>query len=148
MSNRALTGKKLRELEAQEEAEEKEESLFGGVGSNFVQYIPVVGQFLSAGNKILGAMGYKGKSGGGVFGSGDSISPYLGGGGKKEPWKVAVGDWDNVSGSVFGLEKGGQIKPKAKKRKSKRVVRGVGVAKRGYGKATYSKKMYQEIINV
>ena len=145
MSKRQLSSKKLRELEEEREEEEEEdegESLAGGVGSNFVQYIPVVGQFLSAGNKILGAMGYEGKSGGGVFGSGDSISPYLGGGGKKEPWKVAVGDWDNVSGSVFGLEKGGQIKPKAKKRKSKRVVRGVGVAKRGYGKATYSKKMY------
>ena len=145
MSKRQLSSKKLRELEEEREEEEEEdegESLAGGVGSNLVGLIPVVGQFLSAGNKILGAMGIEGKSGGGVFGSGDSISPYLGGGGKKEPWKVAVGDWDNVSGSVFGLEKGGQIKPKAKKRKSKRVVRGVGAAKRGYGKATYSKKMY------
>ena len=39
-------------------------------------------------------------------------------------------------------KEGGQIKSKVKKRKSKRVVRGVGAAKRGYGKATYSKKMY------
>ena len=35
---------------------------------------------------------------------------------------------------------GGQVKKKTKKKK--RVVRGVGAAKRGYGKATYSKKMY------
>ena len=41
-----------------------------------------------------------------------------------------------------GFKEGGQIKSKVKKRKSKRVVRGVGAAKRGYGKATYSKKMY------
>ena len=138
MSNRALTGKKLRELEAQEEAEEKEESLFGGVGANFVQYIPVVGQFLAAANTIFKSP----KSGKGMFGSGDAIEPYLGGKGEKEDWKVALGDWDDVSGTIFGLEKGGQIKSKAKKRKSKRVVRGVGAAKRGYGKATYSKKMY------
>ena len=38
------------------------------------------------------------------------------------------------------LKEGGQIKKKTKKKK--RVVRGVGAAKRGYGKATYSKKMY------
>jgi len=40
------------------------------------------------------------------------------------------------------VKDGGRLNSKAKKRKSKRVVRGVGVAKRGYGKATYSKKMY------
>jgi hypothetical protein len=40
------------------------------------------------------------------------------------------------------VKEGGRLNSKAKKRKSKRVVRGVGVAKRGYGKATYSKKMY------
>jgi alkanesulfonate monooxygenase SsuD/methylene tetrahydromethanopterin reductase-like flavin-dependent oxidoreductase (luciferase family) len=39
------------------------------------------------------------------------------------------------------MEEGGQIKKKTKK-KNKRYVRGVGAAKRGYGKATYSKKMY------
>ena len=42
---------------------------------------------------------------------------------------------------VFGLEEGGQIKKKPKKKK-KRYVRGCGAAKRGFGKATYSKKMY------
>ena len=52
------------------------------------------------------------------------------------------------AGSFGGFKEGGQIKkktetkPKPKKRKSKRVVRGVGKAKRGYGKATYSKRMY------
>ena len=38
------------------------------------------------------------------------------------------------------FKEGGQIKKKTKKKK--RVVRGVGAAKRGYGKATYSNKMY------
>lgn len=38
-------------------------------------------------------------------------------------------------------EEGGQIKKKTKKKK-KRYVRGCGAAKRGFGKATYSKKMY------
>ena len=42
---------------------------------------------------------------------------------------------------AFGLEEGGQIKKKTKKKK-KRYVRGCGAAKRGFGKATYSKKMY------
>jgi len=37
---------------------------------------------------------------------------------------------------------GGQIKKKTTTKKKKRVLRGVGAAKRGYGKATYSKKMY------
>ena len=52
------------------------------------------------------------------------------------------------SGGGGGFKEGGQIKkktetkPKPKKRKNKRVVRGVGAAKRGYGKATYSKRMY------
>ena len=52
------------------------------------------------------------------------------------------GSMDRYSGGEYslGYKKGGSIK-KAKKKK-KRVVRGVGAAKRGYGKATYSKKMY------
>jgi|5_EtaG_2_1085323.scaffolds.fasta_scaffold20926_5 hypothetical protein len=41
---------------------------------------------------------------------------------------------------AVGFKEGGQIKKKTKKKK--RVVRGVGAAKRGYGKATYSNKMY------
>ena len=44
------------------------------------------------------------------------------------------------------LQDGGQIaskiETKAKPKAKKRYVRGVGAAKRGYGKATYSKKMY------
>lgn len=70
-----------------------------------------------------------GKKGG--FGLGDMISlgsKFLGG-------PAAVGLPYPVN-----VKKGGSIK-KAKKKK-KRVVRGVGAAKRGYGKATYSKKMY------
>jgi hypothetical protein len=45
---------------------------------------------------------------------------------------------------ALGFEEGGQVKKKTKKtkKKNKRYVRGVGAAKRGYGKATYSKKMY------
>ena len=42
--------------------------------------------------------------------------------------------------AMMFAQEGGQIKSKTKKKK--RVVRGVGAAKRGYGKATYSKKMY------
>ena len=42
--------------------------------------------------------------------------------------------------AMMFAQEGGQIKKKTKKKK--RVVRGVGAAKRGYGKATYSKKMY------
>ena len=46
-------------------------------------------------------------------------------------------------GSAMFSKKGGQIEVNLKtKKKKKRVVRGVGAAKRGYGKATYSKKMY------
>tara|TARA_R110001606_G_scaffold24091_4_gene80206 strand:+ start:351 stop:716 length:366 start_codon:yes stop_codon:yes gene_type:complete len=46
-----------------------------------------------------------------------------------------------AAGVPLPFEEGGQIKKKTKKKK-KRVVRGVGAAKRGYGKATYSNKMY------
>ena len=46
-----------------------------------------------------------------------------------------------IAGVPVPFEEGGQIKKKTKK-KNKRYVRGVGAAKRGYGKATYSKKMY------
>jgi len=42
--------------------------------------------------------------------------------------------------AMMFAQDGGQVKKKTKKKK--RVVRGVGAAKRGYGKATYSKKMY------
>ena len=49
-----------------------------------------------------------------------------------------------IAGVPVPFEEGGQIKKKTKKtkKKNKRYVRGVGAAKRGYGKATYSKKMY------
>jgi hypothetical protein len=48
--------------------------------------------------------------------------------------------------SAAVVKEGGQIaskiKTKTKPKAKKRYVRGVGAAKRGYGKATYSKKMY------
>ena len=48
--------------------------------------------------------------------------------------------------SAAVVKEGGQIaskiKTKAKPKAKKRYVRGVGASKRGYGKATYSKKMY------
>ena len=52
-----------------------------------------------------------------------------------------------MAGNILGgamAKDGGQIasKIKAKPKAKKRYVRGVGAAKRGYGKATYSKKMY------
>tara|TARA_A100000172_G_scaffold74460_1_gene56554 strand:+ start:875 stop:1222 length:348 start_codon:yes stop_codon:yes gene_type:complete len=46
-----------------------------------------------------------------------------------------------AAGVPLPFEEGGQIKKKTKKKK-KRYVRGCGAAKRGFGKATYSKKMY------
>jgi len=46
----------------------------------------------------------------------------------------------SLAGVPIPFKEGGQIKKKTKKKT--RVVRGVGAAKRGYGKATYSKKMY------
>jgi len=50
-------------------------------------------------------------------------------------------------GAAIDSKEGGQIESNLKTQKKntakkKRVVRGVGAAKRGYGKATYSKKMY------
>jgi hypothetical protein len=47
----------------------------------------------------------------------------------------------SLAGVPLPFEEGGQIKKKTKKKK-KRVIRGCGAAKRGFGKATYSKKMY------
>jgi len=52
-----------------------------------------------------------------------------------------IGTVAPIALKAFGLEEGGQIKKKTKKKK-KRVIRGCGAAKRGFGKATYSKKMY------
>tara|TARA_R100000008_G_scaffold44209_1_gene25682 strand:+ start:878 stop:1354 length:477 start_codon:yes stop_codon:yes gene_type:complete len=79
-----------------------------------------------------------------------NIGVRMVGGGKKKGF--GLGDMISLGSKFLGgpaavglpypvnIKEGGSIK-KAKKKK-KRVVRGVGAAKRGYGKATYSKKMY------
>jgi len=143
MSNRNLKINKtvVSDLAPEEEKEEKKKKrkdLAGGVGRSIVPYIPVVGQFLGAGNSL-----YQGVTGEpGPFGSGAGIA-------EGNIGKILF-DPDDVLGA-FGVDifkEGGQIKKKTetetktKKRKNKRVVRGVGAAKRGYGKATYSKRMY------
>ena len=58
--------------------------------------------------------------------------------------KIDLLDWEELElkedkKKVKRMKKKRQRKANKKK---KRVVRGVGAAKRGYGKATYSKKMY------
>ena len=92
-----------------------------------------------------------GGSGGGYyddyFAGSDGGFGEFGGGGKGGGYS---GDGGMAAFSSGGgdFKEGGQIKKKtetetkSKKRKNKRVVRGVGAAKRGYGKATYSKRMY------
>ena len=78
-----------------------------------------------------------------------NIGVRMVGGGKKKGF--GLGDMISLGSKFLGgpaavglpypvMKEGGSSK-KAKKKK-KRVVRGVGAAKRGYGKATYSKKMY------
>ena len=78
-----------------------------------------------------------------------NIGVRMVGGGKKKGF--GLGEIISIGSKFLGgpaavglpypvMKEGGSIK-KAKKKK-KRVVRGVGAAKRGYGKATYSKKMY------
>ena len=77
-----------------------------------------------------------------------NIGVRMVGGGKKKGF--GLGDMISLGSKFLGgpaavglpypvMKEGGSIK-KAKKKKQ-RVVRGVGAAKRGYGKATYSKKM-------
>jgi hypothetical protein len=78
-----------------------------------------------------------GGKGGGIFGTLLNI-------GAKAALGAATGGASTAAGTGIPMfipaADGGQIKSKTKKKK--RVVRGVGAAKRGYGKATYSKKMY------
>jgi len=95
-----------------------------------------------------------GGSGGGYYddyfaGSDGGFGEFGGGsGGKGGGYSGDGGMADFGTGGGGNFKEGGQIKKKTetetktKKRKNKRVVRGVGAAKRGYGKATYSKKMY------
>lgn len=119
----------LKEYEEEEDAEEVGEPVPG-------DNINVIRQQVQSGS------GGGGK-GGGLFGTLANI-------GVKAALGAATGGVGAAGGSTFasgfagapavGFEEGGQIKKKTKKKK--RVVRGVGAAKRGYGKATYSKKMY------
>ncbi len=132
MSNKSLRKTATSDLAPKEEKKNKKKrkDLAGGVGRSIVPYIPVVGQFLGAGNALF--QGITGEPG--PFGSGSGIA-------EGNIGKI-LADPDDILGA-FGVDifkEGGQIKKKTKTKK--RVVRGVGAAKRGYGKATYSKKMY------
>ena len=113
----------LKEYEEEEAAEEVGESVKA-------DDINLVRQQVQSG----GGSGGGGK-GGGMFGTLLNI-------GAKAALGAATGGASTAIGTGIPLfiKEGGQIKSKTKKKK--RVVRGVGAAKRGYGKATYSKKMY------
>ena len=113
----------LKEYEEEEDAEEVGEPVPG-------DNINVIRQQVQSG----GGSGGGGK-GGGMFGTLLNI-------GAKAALGAATGGASTAIGTGIPLfiKEGGQIKSKTKKKK--RVVRGVGAAKRGYGKATYSKKMY------
>jgi len=114
----------LKEYEEEEDAEEVGEPVPG-------DNINVIRQQVQSGS------GGGGK-GGGLFGTLANI-------GVKAALGAATGGGSTFASGfagapALGFKEGGQIKKKTKKKK--RVVRGVGAAKRGYGKATYSKKMY------
>jgi len=114
----------LKEYEEEEDAEEVGEPVPG-------DNINVIRQQVQSGS------GGGGK-GGGLFGTLAKI-------GVKAALGAATGGGSTFASGfagapALGFKEGGQIKKKTKKKK--RVVRGVGAAKRGYGKATYSKKMY------
>ena len=114
----------LKEYEEEEDAEEVGEPVSG-------DNINVIRQQVQSGS------GGGGK-GGGLFGTLAKI-------GVKAALGAATGGGSTFASGfagapALGFKEGGQIKKKTKKKK--RVVRGVGAAKRGYGKATYSKKMY------
>ena len=113
----------LKEYEEEEGAEEVGKSVKA-------DNINLVRQQVQSG----GGSGGGGK-GGGMFGTLLNI-------GAKAALGAATGGASTAIGTGIPLfiKEGGQIKSKTKKKK--RVVRGVGAAKRGYGKATYSKKMY------
>ncbi len=114
----------LKEYEEEEDAEEVGEPVPG-------DNINVIRQQVQSGS------GGGGK-GGGLFGTLAKI-------GVKAALGAATGGGSTFASGfagapALGFKEGGQIKKKTKTKK--RVVRGVGAAKRGYGKATYSKKMY------
>jgi len=111
----------LKEYEEEEDAEEVGEPVPG-------DNINVVRQQVQSGG------GGGGKGGGNILGTLARVGLMAASGGASAG--VPVGDLS----TFMSFKEGGQIKKKTKKKK--RVVRGVGAAKRGYGKATYSKKMY------
>jgi len=114
----------LKEYEEEEDAEEVGEPVPG-------DNINVIRQQVQSGGSGGGGKG------GGMFGTLLNI-------GAKAALGAATGGASTAIGTGIPMfipaADGGQIKSKTKKKK--RVVRGVGAAKRGYGKATYSKKMY------
>ena len=112
----------LKEYEEEEDAEEVGEPVPG-------DNINVIRQQVQSGGSGGGGKG------GGMFGTLLNIGAKAALGAATGGASTAVG-----TGIPFFMKEGGQIKSKTKKKK--RVVRGVGAAKRGYGKATYSKKMY------
>ena len=88
-----------------------------------------------------------GESGGGGKGGGGAMLGLIGKIAGTAIGGPAGGMIGGMAGQALGgamAKDGGQIasKIKAKPKAKKRYVRGVGAAKRGYGKATYSKKMY------
>ena len=115
----------LKEYEEEEDAEEVGDSVPG-------DNINVIRQQVQSGG------GGGGKGGGNVLGTLAKIGvkAALGAATGGASAAIPVGDMS----TFMSFKEGGQIKKKTKKKK--RVVRGVGAAKRGYGKATYSKKMY------
>jgi len=115
----------LKEYEEEEDAEEVGEPVSG-------DNINVIRQQVQSGG------GGGGKGGGNILGTLARVGLMAASGGASAGASagVPVGDLS----PFMSFKEGGQIKKKTKKKK--RVVRGVGAAKRGYGKATYSKKMY------
>ena len=115
----------LKEYEEEEDAEEVGEPVPG-------DNINVIRQQVQSGG------GGGGKGGGNILGTLARVGLMAASGGASAGASagVPVGDLS----TFMSFKEGGQIKKKTKKKK--RVVRGVGAAKRGYGKATYSKKMY------
>ena len=111
----------LKEYEEEEDAEEVGEPVPG-------DNINVIRQQVQSGG------GGGGKGGGNILGTLARVGLMAASGGASAG--VPVGDLS----TFMSFKEGGQIKKKTKKKK--RVVRGVGAAKHGYGKATYSKKMY------
>ena len=112
----------LKEYEEEEDAEEVGDPVPG-------DNINVIRQQVQSGGG-----GGGGKGGGNILGTLARVGLMAASGGASAG--VPVGDLS----TFMSFKEGGQIKKKTKKKK--RVVRGVGAAKRGYGKATYSKKMY------